>query len=164
MKTLYIVRHAKSSWDDPGLADHDRPLMKKGINKTLKITEFLKWKITCPDLFLSSTAVRARQTAEIISQGINYPSEKISITNNLYHAGSETIFNELYGLSNQVNSVMIFGHNPGMTYFVNKFLNPTIENLPTSGIVSVSFETNKWEKINEAKFHVNFVMFPKMLK
>ncbi len=164
MKTLYIIRHAKSSWDDPGLTDHDRPLMQKGINKTIKITEFLKWKIICPDLFLSSTAVRARQTAEIISKGLNYPSEKINTSNSLYHAGSESIFNELYGLSNQINSVMIFGHNPGLTYFANKFLNPTIENLPTSGVVSISFETNKWEKINEAKFHVNFVMFPKMLK
>jgi len=164
MKTLYIVRHAKSSWDNPSLSDHDRPLMQKGINKTIKITEFLKWKITCPDLFLSSTAVRARQTAEIISKGLNYPSKRIIATNKLYHATTESIFNELYGLSNQIILVMIFGHNPGLTYLVNKFLNPTIENLPTSGVVSVSFETNEWKKINEAKFHVNFVMFPKMLK
>jgi phosphohistidine phosphatase len=163
-KTLYIVRHAKSSWDDPFLPDHERPLAPKGVKKTLKIAGFLKSNISCPELFLSSTAVRAKQTAGILASELGYPEGKIKYTKNLYHAGEDDIFNELYSLPDNIHSVMIFGHNPGFTYFVNLFLNPTIDNLPTSGTVSISFSTEKWHKINSAKFHVNFVVFPKMLK
>jgi phosphohistidine phosphatase len=163
-KTLYIVRHAKSSWEDPFLSDHERPLAPKGVRKTKKIAGFLKNSISRPELFLSSTAVRARQTAGILAKELGYPEEKIKYTANLYHAGEDAIFNELYALPDDIHSVMIFGHNPGFTYFVNLFLNPTIDNLPTSGTVSVSFSTNKWNEINTAKFHVNFVVFPKMLK
>ena len=163
-KTLYIVRHAKSSWEDPFLSDHERPLAPKGVRKTKKIAGFLKNSISRPELFLSSTAVRARQTAGILAKELGYPKEKIKYTANLYHAGEDAIFNELYALPDDIHSVMIFGHNPGFTYFVNLFLNPTIDNLPTSGTVSISFSTNKWNEINTAKFHVNFVVFPKMLK
>lgn len=163
-KTLYIVRHAKSSWDDPFLSDHERPLAPKGIRKTKKVTGFLKNSISCPELFLSSTAIRAKQTAGIVAAELGYPEEKIKYSKNLYHAGEETIFNELYGLPDNIHSVMIFGHNPGLTYFANHFLDPTIDNLPTSGVVSVTFDTGKWEEIDTAGFHVNFVVFPKMLK
>lgn len=164
MKTLHIMRHAKSSWADHSLSDHDRPLMQKGIAKTKKITDFLSKKIKRPDLMLSSTAIRAKNTADLVAKELLYPEDKIVTSIALYHADSEEIFNELYGISNDISSVMIFGHNPGLTYFVNLFLRPTIENLPTSGIVSIEFITDKWEEISNAKFHINFVMFPKMLK
>lgn len=164
MKTLFVVRHAKSSWEDPTLTDHERPLIQKGIKKTIKIARFLKQNIKCPDLLLSSSAVRAYETAEIIARELNFSIDKIAKTNTLYHADSEDVFAELFGISNAIDSLMIFGHNPGLTYFVNHFINPTIENLPTSGVVNIKFITDKWEEISDAKFHVNFVMFPKMLK
>lgn len=164
MKTLYVVRHAKSSWDDPSLTDHDRPLLKKGIEKTKKINQFLSQNIKCPDLMLSSTAIRAKATAELIAKALQYPNENILTTQSLYHADTVEVFNELYAIPNNIQSVMIFGHNPGLTYFVNQFLRPTIDNLPTSGVVSIEFITDNWGKISEAKYHVNFVIFPKMLK
>ncbi|MCB2206676.1 MAG: histidine phosphatase family protein [Bacteroidetes bacterium] len=164
MKTLYIVRHAKSSWSDRSLSDHERLLMRKGIVKTKKITDFLSKQIKCPDLLLSSTAVRAKKTADLVAKELDYPEDRIVTSKALYHADSEEIFDEIYGISNNINNLMIFGHNPGLTYFVNLFLRPTIENLPTSGVVSIEFITDKWEEISEAKFHVNFVVFPKMLK
>ncbi len=95
---------------------------------------------------------------------LGYPLGKINYNRNLYHAGPDAIFNELYTLSNNINSVMIFGHNPGFTYFVNEFLIPTIDNLPTSGIVCLTFDTHKWQEIDTSGFHVNFVVIPKMLK
>jgi phosphohistidine phosphatase len=164
MKTLYIVRHAKSSWDDLTLSDHDRPLMQKGIVKTDKITQFLIQNIKCPDLLLSSTAVRAKATADMIAEAFHYPLDKISTSRALYHADADEVFDELKDISNEIESVMIFGHNPGLTYFANQFLRPTIENLPTSGVVSIKYITDTWDEIDQAKFHVNFVMFPKMLK
>lgn len=164
MKTLYIVRHGKSSWEDPSLTDHDRPLLSTGIKKTKRIAKFLENKKIKPDLFLSSSAKRAYKTAEIIAEEIGYPTDKIKKESNLYHASPDEIFSELFALPDEIDSVMIFGHNPTFTYFANHFLSPTIENLPTSGTVSISFDCNAWNNISKSKFHVNFVVFPRMLK
>lgn len=164
MKTLYIVRHAKSSWEDPGLSDHDRPLLPVGERKTKRIVKFLQQRDISPDLMLSSSAARAYETAKIIAEGIGYPSDKIVRSSGMYHASSDEIYSELFSLPDEVNSVMVFGHNPTLTYFSNYFVSPTIENLPTSGIVSISFDCNSWEEISNSSFHVNFVVTPKMLK
>lgn len=164
MKTLYIVRHGKSTWEDPFLADHDRPLLPVGIKKTKKIAKFLEGKNIKPGLLLSSSAKRAFETAEIIAEIIGYPMDEIKKSPNQYHASPDDIYSELYALPDSLVSVMIFGHNPTLTYFVNNFLNPTIENLPTSGVVSINFDCEKWNQISDSVFHINFVAFPRMLK
>ncbi len=163
-KTLYIVRHAKSSWDNFELSDHDRPLLPVGIKKTNRVIQFLRDKNVIPELFISSSAVRAFETATLIAHSVDYEPDAIVKTKNLYHAGEGEIYNELFSIDNSVNSVMIFGHNPTLTYFVNNFVVPEIDNLPTSGIVSIVFKTNSWESIANAKFKVKFVIFPRMLK
>jgi phosphohistidine phosphatase len=164
MKTLYIVRHAKSSWENPSLSDHDRPLLETGVRKTLRIAEFLKEKGIRPELLLSSTAIRAFETARVIARELEYPEEKIEVSDSLYHGSANSIFNQLFGLPDGVGSVMIFGHNPSFTYFANQFLDPTIENLPTSGTVSISFDTDRWTDITSSKYRVDFMVTPKMLK
>jgi len=164
MKTIYVVRHAKSSWDDPTLSDHDRPLNETGIRKTKIIVEYLKRNKIAPELLKSSSAKRALSTAKIIAEALDYPAEKIIVEENLYHASSDKVFDELFILPDSINSVMIFGHNPTFTYFVNEFLNPQMDNLPTSGVVSISFETDEWEKIAMVDYKVNFVVTPKLLR
>ena len=164
MKTLYVIRHAKSSWEDFSLSDHDRPLLPKGEKRTKRISEFLKRKNVKPGLLLSSSAVRAYETARIIASDIGYPEDKIMKTENLYHASSDEIFDELFALPDELDSVMIFGHNPTFTYFVNRFIRPGIDNLPTTGTVSVTFDCDFWNDIPGSDFHVNFVVFPSMLK
>lgn len=164
MKTIYVVRHAKSSWENYSLSDHDRPLLEMGVRRTSRMADFLTSEKIKVDLFISSTARRAIDTAKLIAEGIGYPVDNIKAVRNLYHGSANAIFTELYGLAEEVNSVMIFGHNPAFTYFVNDFLDPTIENLPTTGTVSISFETDKWEEIDNAGFKVNFMVTPKMLK
>lgn len=164
MKTIYIVRHAKSSWDDISLTDHERSLSKTGVRKTKLIIDYLCQQKIIPDLMISSSAVRARETAFQIAVGIGYPLTDVVIDKALYHAGSDDVYATLFGIQDEVGSVMIFGHNPTLTYFVNNFVSPEIDNLPTTGIVSVSFSTDKWEKLTEAKFQTNFVVFPRMLK
>lgn len=163
-KTVYIVRHAKSSWDNFALSDHDRPLLPVGIKKTKRISKYLKSKKVLPDLFISSSAVRAFETARLIAKGIGYETDDIVKRKELYHAGIDEIYDELFSIDNSVNSVMIFGHNPTFTFFVNNFVSPEIDNLPTSGVVGVEFKANSWESIANAKFKVNFVVFPRMLK
>jgi len=164
MKTLYIVRHGKSSWEDAQLPDHDRPLLPVGIKKTKRIAKFLAKKKRIPDLLLTSSARRAYETAEIIADYIGYPAGKIKKERNLYHASPDEIYAELFALPDHLNSVMIFGHNPTLTYFVNDFLSPTIENLPTTGTVSINFDCDTWDQLSGSAFHVNFVVFPRMLK
>jgi phosphohistidine phosphatase len=164
MKILFIVRHGKSSWEDPRLPDHDRPLLPIGIKKTKRIAKYLNNKKIHPDLLYSSSAQRAYETANIIAEVIGYPKEKIKKERNLYHASPDEIYAELFALPDHLNSVMIFGHNPTLTYFVNDFLSPTIENLPTTGTVSINFDCDTWEQLSDSAFHVNFVIFPKMLK
>lgn len=163
MKTLYIVRHAKSSWDHPNLQDHDRPLLKKGEKRTLKIAKFLKEKKIKPNLIISSTAVRAYETAVIIAEQLNYPVKDIVKESIFYHADKSILLDYLFGLDDSINSVMVFGHNPGFTNFANIFLNETIDNLPTSAVVCIKFVTQNWKKIMLVKRKTNFVIYPKML-
>ncbi len=164
MKSVYIVRHAKSSWEDITLSDHDRPLLPVGINRTRKIAEYLKKKKIRPDIILSSSAVRALKTAKIIAGIIDFPLEKIKVEERLYHASSSDILDELYALPDDVETAMVFGHNPTLTYFVNHFVKSGIDNLPTSGVVGIRFKTDRWEKIANARYKADFIVFPKMLK
>ena len=163
MKTIYIVRHAKSSWDNYDLSDHERTLMPVGIKKTKKIIGFFNRENVSVDLIVSSSAVRAFETARLIADAIGYNSDLIFKKKALYHAYVDDIYTELFSLDNSVNSVMIVAHNPTLTDFVNEFVKPKIMNLPTTGVVSVSIDTDSWENMVNAKFKVNFVVFPRML-
>jgi len=163
VKTIYIVRHAKSSWDNFELSDHDRLLMPVGLNKTKKIIEFLKSNSVNPEIIISSTAVRAYETAKLIADGIGYDIGRIARSKELYHADVEEIYSELFSVDNSINSVMLVGHNPALTDFVNDFVKPRIDNFPTSGVFCAEFTANKWEKVSNAKFKVNFMVFPRML-
>jgi len=164
MKTLYIVRHAKSSWDHPGLSDHERPLLQKGEKRTNLITDYLLEKKVNVDLILSSHAVRAYETAKIIANGLDYPEDNIQISESIYHGDIDTLLSHLFETPDIVASVMMFGHNPTFTYFANYFLKDKLDWLPTSGVVCVEFKTDKWENIMDAKKRVKFVISPKMVR
>lgn len=157
------MRHGKSSWDDFNVLDHDRVLLPVGIKKTNKIAEFLKSKNIKPDIILSSTATRAHETSKIVAAKLGYAEGNIKTSKNIYHAGSDDIFDELFALNDSIDSVMIFGHNPTFTDFVNYFKKPEIYNLPTSGVAAISFKTDKWEDIPNSKSKVEFIVTPKML-
>jgi phosphohistidine phosphatase len=163
MKQLTIVRHAKSAWDNFELSDHDRPIKSTGFKKTNRIIDFLKSKNFSPDVILSSSAVRAYETAVLIANGIGFDKGLIKKTKSLYHAGVDDIYNEVFGINNDVNTVMLVAHNPTLTDFVNEFVQPNIDNLPTTGTVCIEFKTENWEKIADAEYNVKFVVFPRML-
>lgn len=158
------MRHAKSSWDNSNVSDHDRPLLPIGIKKTQRMIGFLQQRHFMPDLIMSSSASRAKETALLIAKGLDIPSDEIVVTKDLYHAWSEGILDILYGVSNSVNHLMIFGHNPTFTDLANYYVKPELDNLPTSALVSIQFDTDKWEEISMCKSKVDFVIFPKMLK
>ena len=161
---MYIVRHAKASWDFPELPDVDRPIVEKGINNTHKIAAELNSRNLIIDKIISSHAKRAIETANIIAKDINYPVEKIEINKGIYRVDVDDIFDVFTDVDNKVNSLLILGHNPTFTHFANLFLEETIETLPTSGVVSISFETDNWLELDKAQHKTNFILFPKMLK
>ena len=163
MKTLYIVRHAKASWDFPELPDVERPIIEKGINNTKKIVIELNERKVEVDLIISSHAKRALETAKIIATGIYYPIEKIEISKGIYEVDMYDILSLISEVNDDVHSLMIFGHNPAFTQLANYFLTEEIEILPTSGVVSIEFEMEKWTDIEKAKHKIKFILFPKML-
>ena len=164
MKTIYLVRHAKASWDEPGVSDADRPLIPKGIKNTKLIVDFLLKRESSIDLIISSPAVRAFETAKIVAEGLNYPVNKIKIDRKIYDGYYDRILDIIYGTSSDLNSLMIFGHNPTITNLANLFLHPGIEAMPTSCIVCLSFLVDKWEEIPSNEAVREFIVFPKMLK
>ncbi|MFH1159800.1 MAG: histidine phosphatase family protein [bacterium] len=164
MKTLYLVRHAKSSWDHPGVSDFDRPLLEKGLRKSKQVIEYLRKKGIYPGLMISSPAVRAVETAKIFARGLGYPEEKIGIDRKIYDGYYDHILDIIYGTSNAIDSLMIFGHNPTITQLANLFLPLGIEDMPTSAVVGISFETTGWEEVPKAGSKQLFFIMPKLLK
>ncbi len=164
MKTLYIVRHAKSSWEHPELMDAERPLLEKGIKKTLRVTDFLRGKKLSVDIIISSPAVRAYETAKLYSPIFTYDPENVIINDKIYGHNTDSLFEILFELDNNFNSVMMVGHNPTFTDFANHFLDKQIDWLPTSGVIRINFHTDKWQEISLANKFVEFVVYPSMLK
>lgn len=164
MKTLYVIRHAKSSWDDPSLADFDRPLNKRGKHDAPKMGKRLRHLEVVPDLLLSSPAERALTTCTIIAEQIGYPQSKIKTDRNLYHADDAQILSTVQALDNKHNVVWIFGHNPGLTDFVNLIANAGIDNIPTCGVVACSLNISSWDEVNAKKASVIFFDYPKKKK
>ncbi len=163
MKKLYLVRHAKSSWEEPGGSDMDRPLLEKGIKRTLKVIRFLNERHVKIDQMITSPATRAFQTAILVAKGIGYPEDKIRVEQKIYDGYYDRILDLIYATANEINSLMIFGHNPTITHLANLFLHPGVDLLPTTGTICISFDTGKWESIPSVDPVSEFVVFPKML-
>lgn len=164
MKTLIVVRHAKSSWEFPDIEDVQRTLLDKGKKRTKKVIDhLLKMRFHKPDLIVSSHAVRAYETARIMARGLEYPENQIIQSKTLYEGDKELITDQLFGLDDDITSVMIVGHNPALTYFVNQWLAEPIEWLPTSGVVILKIPVNRWSEIDLHKASTSFKVFPKEL-
>jgi phosphohistidine phosphatase len=161
MKTLYILRHGKSSWENLNTKDFDRPLLKEGVERTLRIADFLnkhKFQIQC---IMSSNAVRAFSTAKIIAGETSYPISKIKQVPDLYSSEADNYFNSVFSVDDNFNSLMIIGHNPSLTNFANYFLDEKIDNLPTSGLIIIRFSCQKWNEIANSERELRHKIFPK---
>jgi phosphohistidine phosphatase len=161
VKRLYIVRHAKSSWEDPMLDDFSRPLNDRGKRDAPKMGKRLKEKKIMPDLLLSSPARRALATCKRIAEVIGYDEDKIKTERNLYHASETQMLEVVQSLKDKHAVVMIFGHNPGLTTFVNELGNQHFDNVPTCGVAAYDFEVANWKDVNFAKGKLLFFDYPK---
>jgi len=136
-KTLYIARHAKSSWDDMSLSDFERPLNKRGKRDAPFMSNLLKEKNTSPDLILSSPAKRAKKTAKHYHETLG---GALRFDERIYEASSMNLFYLVQEALQSVDSVMIVGHNPGLTALNDMLSDKSIYNIPTAGIVGIVFE------------------------
>ncbi len=161
---MLLLRHAKSSWNQIELSDFDRPLLEKGLKRSKLMIDYLLGQKVQLDYIVSSPAVRAKATAEIFARGLNFPVEKIRYEKKIYHGDGDALFEQFFDIPQFVNTMMIVGHNPSITNFANYFLDKKIDYLPTSGVVSLGFKTDRWEKIATASRIVNFVVYPKMFR
>lgn len=160
-KVLHIVRHAKSSWDYQNISDNDRPLKLRGIINSYEMARRIKIRNTLPELIITSPANRALHTASIFARVIELPFSRFKIDSDLYGSDIETIINLLKNIDNNFHSVMIFGHNPEFTNLANFLSKKPIENVPTSGIISVTFTTAEWKEIGKDTVKDVLFDFPK---
>ncbi|UMB53831.1 histidine phosphatase family protein [Lutibacter sp. A64] len=147
MKTLYIVRHAKSSWKYKNIKDIDRPLKKRGINDAYLVSNVLLKKIATPDVFISSCANRALHTGMIFSYTFNYPLANLKISKSLYNFSDGYLIKTVKALDDGFDSAIIFSHDHGISDFVNKFGSIQLDHVPTCGVIGIKFDTNYWKNI-----------------
>lgn len=161
MKTLYLVRHAKSSWSTPGMRDFDRPLNERGMNDAPKMASFLQKLDIKPDLIVSSPAKRAITTARFFAGVFSINEAEIVLNPDIYEAEPAEALKIISELPETSSSAMIFGHNPTFTDIANRFSEDIIENVPTCGVVCIKSGAEKWNELFEGNSRIAASWFPK---
>ena len=161
MKTLFLVRHAKSSWDNAALPDNERPLNERGERDAPRMGKRLVSRGVKPDILISSPALRAHSTAVRIAAEIGYPKDDIQVNDKLYFNGANGMLDVIRSLIPRVGSAMLFGHNPNMTLLINDLANTTIGNVPTCGIAEIKFDIESWKEIETGLGAMQLFDYPK---
>ena len=160
-RKLYIIRHGKSSWDEEGIDDIDRPLAKRGLRNADTMARRLKDAGTIPEMILTSPANRALNTALIMSGIWGLDASDLHIRDSLYMAYTAEIEEVISVVPGEIRRLAIYGHNPSFTIFANKFLDDPLANLPTAGTVIITFESDGWSGLNRGMVTDTCVDFPK---
>ena len=161
MKTVYFIRHAKSSWENSSLRDIERPLSSRGLRDAPFMAKMLKSKNVQPDLIISSPANRALTTAKFFAEELNLGSSKIDIKSSIYEAYPEDVLQVIKKVNNNANTIMVFGHNPTFTSLVNRFTEDYIPNIPTCGIVKIDADIDSWNEFTAPKAVQTEFYYPK---
>ena len=161
MKTLYLVRHAKSSWKNGAMSDFDRPLNKRGLRTAPFMGRLLKELGIEPDTIISSPANRALTTATILAGEIGFSREAIQTNDRIYGAGDGELHSIVNGLSPEYDCVMLIGHNPGMHMLAQRLAGFAGDNLPTAAIVVIEFDIDSWSDIGFGSGRIVRYEYPK---
>ena len=161
MKNLYLTRHAKSSWGNPGLADIDRPLNGRGKKAAPLMGKLIVDKGEKPELLLSSPANRAFSTAKAFAEEMGLHETDILIKDTIYGAGVHQLLELVHNQDDLHSSVMIFGHNPTFTSFGNMLSGENIMNIVTCGVVRIDFEFSSWKTIDFNSGRMVYYEYPK---
>ncbi len=162
MKFIYLIRHAKSSWNIPNLDDFNRPLNKRGIENAKLMGKKLT-ELNCnPDYIISSSAIRTAETSAILSKATGYNFNKLVFTNALYETNLNEMIQIINKLPNHTKEVILISHNPTITKLSNYLTDDYIDHIPTCGIVKIELEIENWQHIIEGIGRKIFFIYPKM--
>lgn len=150
MKTLVLVRHAKSAWGDPTLADHDRPLNDRGRRDAPEMGRRLRERGTVPDAILSSTAVRARSTAEALAAAVGVDASGLTLDERLYGSSPDTILAVVGELDDELTTAIVVAHDPGLSDLAYR-LSGEIEHMPTCAVAEFRFAAWSWAELGESE-------------
>lgn len=160
MKTLLLVRHAKSSWSDPTLPDRIRPLAGRGKHDVVKMGSRLANRGVKPDLLVTSPAVRTVETAKAIGKELEYKHRNIAVNDRLYACQPDDILEVVNGFDDGLSYVMLVGHNPELTDFVHLFTD-SVAYMPTCAMLELQFDVDAWVDISRENLHRALYDFPK---
>lgn len=161
MKKLILVRHGKSSWDY-NVSDKDRPLKERGISDAHLVGRHFKSKAADLDAAFSSPACRAMHTAMIVLREFDFELDHFQVTNALYDFSGSGVADFVNNLDDALYKVIIFGHNYAFTNIANQWGSKAIDNVPTAGLVQISFNTDRWDSVNKGT--TDHIVFPKQLR
>lgn len=161
MKSLLLIRHAKSDWGDPGLEDFDRPLNDRGKRDAPVMAHRLLDKRIRIDAFIASPAKRAAKTARIIAEEMKFKKDKIIYKPDLYLAGPEVFFTVIENTDKENECIAVFSHNEGITHFANMLTDAKVDNIPTCGVFAIKIKTGKWKDFRIAEKEFWFFDYPK---
>lgn len=161
MKSVIIIRHAKSSWDNVGESDFDRPLNERGKEDAPKMAKRLLEREVSIDAFISSSAKRARKTAALFIKEFDGDKEDIILVPELYLAGPDAFYDAIAKAPASANTIALFSHNPGITEFANELTNVRIDDMPTCAIFAVKVDIKEWSQFKEADKQYWFFDYPK---
>jgi phosphohistidine phosphatase len=164
LKRLVLIRHAKSSWDDPSLEDRERPLNKRGKKDAREMGKRLADGGLRPDVMISSPAARAVVTAKKIAEALGYPKKNLLIEPILYGAGCEEWMEVINRLATDCYVAVLFGHNPAMTALVRHLAGCSLDNLPTCGVADFLYAVSSWKKIGSVLPKSACIDYPKNRK
>jgi phosphohistidine phosphatase len=148
MKTLLLLRHAKSSWDHPEINDHDRPLNKRGKKEAPEVGKYLKANDLIPDLILSSTALRANDTAQAVADESGFEGQ-IELYQDLYLSDTSCYLDILQRIPDDANRVMVVGHNPDLDELLTLLTDATLH-MSTAALAQIDLPISSWQELNEA--------------
>ena len=161
MKTLYLVRHAKSSWDNANQSDHDRPLNPRGERDAPRMGKRLRKRKDQPEVIISSSAVRAQTTARILATALDYPTSDIAIDERLYGAEPEDVISIIGDLDAGIDCAMLVGHTPTITALSNALGRCDFDKVPTCGMAVLTFPVDSWKDIATIQGKLVDFDFPK---
>jgi phosphohistidine phosphatase len=163
MKTLLLIRHAKSSWDNTGLSDFERPLNDRGKTDAPQMAKRLRERKIKIERFISSPAKRAKKTASIFMEEFGARKKSLVLLPSLYEAAVSNFEDAVENINDKYDVVALFSHNPGITDFVNTLTDKKIDNMPTCAVFAVKAEVKKWKDFETARKEFLFFDYPKNL-
>ncbi|RYC66437.1 MULTISPECIES: SixA phosphatase family protein [Spirosoma] len=163
MRTLYIVRHAKAEERNMFAADHDRQLTSEGIMAAARVGRYLHSRQVMPGHIISSTAPRAKDTARVVAEQLGFETSQIQLNPNLFDGGPKAYLEAINDLPDTIDSAMIVGHNPDVSYFAEFLTHQSIGSMSKGAVVAVSFEGLNWSEVSGRTGSVAFEIAPKKL-